>query len=81
MANNDLVFEVGAVYLYVTPDFPADILICTSKDVLAGAYQEINTSWEFNPDEGGSYDAKYLRKLAPSVQALVEQVAPFGFGV
>jgi len=79
MADNELVFEEGAVYLYAPPNFPPDLLVCTSENLLSGAYHEINASWEFDPDEGGSFDAKYLRKLAPSVQALVEQVTPFGF--
>lgn len=80
MADNELDLEVGAVYLYALPNFPPELLLCTTniagdEKLLTGWYSE----WGFNTDKDGSFNAKYLRKLAPSVQALVEQVVPFGF--
>jgi len=97
MADNELVFEEGAVYLYAEPGFEPNILLCVknifglqNEDagknlILKGCFFDIDLRWDdfgvfedYEPNNGLFYK-EFLRKLAPSLQALVEQVVPFGF--
>lgn len=93
MADNELNLEEGSVYLYAEPGFEPNLLICVNdvfgvpeeRLVLKGCLFDIDPQWsefgdfeDYEPDDGFFYK-EFLRKIAPSVQALVEQVAPFGF--
>jgi hypothetical protein len=55
--------------------------------MLKGCFFDIDPMWDefgdfelYKPNDGLFYK-EFLRKIAPSVQALVEQVVPFSFGV
>jgi hypothetical protein len=55
--------------------------------MLKGCFFDIDPQWDefddfehYEPNDGLFYK-EFLRKIAPSVQALVEQVVPFSFGI
>lgn len=97
MADNELVFEEGAVYLYAEPGSAPNLLLCVKNTfgirdedtgkrlILKGWFFDIDLRWDefgdfenYEPNDGLFYK-EFLRKLAPSLQSLVEQVVPFGF--